>query len=152
MCLGWMDYCFRFFLICPLPPAPCHGSSGGPAYVMVARVSLQGGLWTGSWFYSSIFPSCCWSLAFLSFSFLFLSPLGKEVLISNRSFNPFDLSPAPGPAHHPPRSGEFQHSRGAVVLRLEQIGSPSYFIYSPVRPPLWRALCTHYNSFAFFIW
>lgn len=68
---------------------------------------------------------------FLFFVFFFLPPLGKEVLISNRSFNPFDVSPAPGPAHHPPRSGEFQHSRGAVVLRLEQIGSPSYFIYPP---------------------
>lgn len=65
----------------------------------------------------------------LCFFIFFFSSWGREVLISNPAFNPFDFSPAHQPFH------DLGNSSIPVVqlyvLRLEKIGSPSYFTLPP---------------------
>lgn len=135
MCLGWMDYCFRFFLIC-LPPPPCPGSSLAPSYVIVDWVSLRGGLLNWKLVMPlppEFSPVAGHWLFFFLFSFFFLS--GKEVLISNWSLNLLDFVPPLKPALHPRRSGEFQHSHGAVVHPATWQDQISKLFYVSLSPP-----------------
>lgn len=156
MCLGWMDYCFRFFLICPLPPAPCHGSSGGPAYVMVGPGESAGR--TLNWKLviflhpSPEFPLLLLVTGFSFFFFLFFFlPWGRKSWYQTDHLTLLTLAP-PTTRQDPGNSSIPVVQLSCDLNRLDLRTILFYPPHSPVRPPLWRALCTHYNPFAFFIW
>lgn len=146
-CWGWTDGLPLGSLSFDPPHPSRRGSSGGPAYA-TARLSLQGGLWTGSWLYSSAppptFTSCCWSLAWV---------FPVVVVVSwyqARRFTCLTLAPPPR------RSGEFQHSRGAVKCPAtwkDRISKLFYFSLPPnppsVKPPALTSALYSLKPFCF---
>lgn len=127
MCLGWMDYCFRFFLICPFPPPPCHGSSQAPSYVIVDWVSLQGGLWTGSWLCPST-PSSKFSPPVAGHWLVFFFFFGEGSLDIKLIIKPVRLCPTFSTLPFILNDlGISSIPMVQYVLRLDKIGSPSYF-------------------------
>lgn len=149
MCLGWMDYClfvgsFSFaHLSTPLSrffssPVLCNcglGESAGRTLNWKLVKPLPP---------PEFFSSCCWSLALF-----WEGSLDIKLIIK-----PVRLCPTSQPCFHPHRSGEFQHSHGAVVHPAtwqDQISKLFYF--SPtLEPAPMSTLYSLHPFFAFFIW
>lgn len=144
-----MDYCWVLSHSNPPPPTwffwrpgLCNG---------VAWMSLQGGLWTGSWLYSSIpappptVASCCWSLACF---FFFFPPWGGKSWYQTHCLTCLTLAPPPGPAHRPSTIWGIPTSLWCSCMSCNLKGSDlqAILLYpTPAQlcPRLWRALCTH---------